>query len=136
LEEIMANKRENKENLYLAFLDIEKAYDKVNRHLMWKLLETIGLSDKIINIIKSLYVDTKAKFTLGDIESGWVYSKRGVRQGCILSPLLFAIYMEEFTQRIKNVGKGVKIGNCVSSTLLFADNVIIMAEIDLGKKWE
>ena len=41
------------------------------------------MSEKCINIIKSMYVNIRAKFTLGDIESDWVVSKNGVRQGCV-----------------------------------------------------
>ena len=48
------------------------------------------MSGKVVNIIRSMYVNTRGKYTLGEIETEWVTSRKGVRQGCILSPLLFA----------------------------------------------
>ena len=45
----------------MAFLDIEKAYDRVNRNILWKVLERCGMSEKVLNIIKSMYVNTRGK---------------------------------------------------------------------------
>ena len=65
---------------------------------------------------------------LCDIESDWVERKRGVRQGCILSPLLFALYPEELALSIKSLGLGIKIGEEKLCMLLYADDIIIMSE--------
>ena len=46
------------------------------------------MSAKIPDIVRSIHVDTKTSYRLGDIETDWVKSERGVRQGCILSPTL------------------------------------------------
>ena len=54
-----------------------------------KVLGKVGLSENIANIIRSMYKDIRAKYRLGSVESEWVRSERGVRQGCILSPTLF-----------------------------------------------
>ena len=64
-------------------------------------MRKIGLDEKI-NIIKSLYKNSKARYMLGDIQTNWVNIEKEVRQGCTLSPLLFSLYMEELTRRIKN----------------------------------
>ena len=62
---------------------------------MWKVLERCGISEKVLNIIMSMYVNTKGKYALGEIETDWVKSVNRVRQGCILSPLQFGLYTEE-----------------------------------------
>ena len=59
----------------------------------WK-VERCGMSKKVINIIRSMYVNTRGKYALGEIETEWVKSIKGVRQGCILSPLLFGLYTD------------------------------------------
>ena len=120
-------KRENKRS-YFAFLDIEKAYDRVNREILCKVLNKCGVSGKVVRIISSMYTDTRAKYMIGDIETDWVYSKRGVRQGCILSPLLFSLYTEELILKVKRLGLGMEVGNERLSILLYADDVIIMSE--------
>ena len=119
--------RESKKG-YLAFLDIEKAYDRVNRQVLCKVLKKCGMSEKIVRIIESMYENTRAKYALGDIETEWVCSNRGVRQGCILSPVLFAMYTEELAVRVKERELGVRIGNEKISLLMYADDIILMSE--------
>ena len=111
--------------LYCAFLDIEKAYDRVDRNILCKVLEKIGLSEKWVKVIRSMYENTRAKYSLGDTESDWV---RSVRQGCILCPLLFGLYTEELAVRVKRTGLGVRVGNEKLSLLLYADDVVILSE--------
>jgi hypothetical protein len=120
-------KKEGKKG-YFAFLDIEKAYDRVDREVLYRVLERCGFSEKIVRIVKSMYVDTKAKFNLGDIETDWVSSERGVRQGCILSPLLFGLYTEELAVRVNRCGEGIRVGNDRLNVLLYADDVVVMTE--------
>ena len=60
-------KKEGK-RVYMAFLDIEKAYDRVDRSILWKVLERCGMSKKVINIIRSMYVNTRG--ALGEILNG------------------------------------------------------------------
>ena len=75
-----------------------------------------------------MYVDTRARYVLGEIESDWVHSRRGVWQGCILSPLLFSVYTEKLILRVKGTGVGMKVGSERLGILLYADDVIIMSE--------
>ena len=70
-----------------------------------------------------------ARYTLGDIENDWVESKRGVRQGFILSLLLFTLYTEELTLRAKESGLRIMLGNERLSLLLYADSIIVMSDL-------
>ena len=67
------------ENLFLqiirTLLDIEKVYDIVNRRMPCKVLERIGMSEKIVRIISNMYENTRVKFSMGDLDTGWVSSK-------------------------------------------------------------
>ena len=113
---------------YMAFLDIEKAYDRVDRRILCDLLMKVGMSEKIVNIVRSMYESTKAIYRLGHLETGWVRSMRGVRQGCTLSPILFGLYTEELAVRIKRTGLGIRVGADRLSCLLYADDIVIMSE--------
>ena len=66
VNEMIEEKKRDGGKLYLGFLDIEKAYDRVNRERLGRVLEKIGLSAKVVNIVRSMYVDTRAKYSLGD----------------------------------------------------------------------
>ena len=128
VNELIESKKKSGGKLYIGFLDIEKAYDRVNRSLMCAVLEKVGISEKIVNIVRSMYKDTRAKFTLGNLETDWVKSERGVRQGCILSPTLFSLYTEELAARVRRMNVGVKVGRDKIGMLLYADDVVVMSE--------
>ena len=103
INELIERVKKDGRRVYLGFIDIEKAYDRVDRKLMCQMLEKIGMTDKYVRIIKSMYVNTRAKYRLGDVETDWVRSVRGVRHGCILSPLLFNLYTEEMAARLRRM---------------------------------
>jgi hypothetical protein len=132
LGEIIEGYKGKREKVYLAFLDIEKAYDRVDRETLWKVLRRVGYSEKVVGIIRSLYRETRAKFKIGNIETDWVHSVRGVRQGCILSPLLFSLYTEELAARVRVSGLGLNIdvegfGRATLGILLYADDIVLIA---------
>ena len=128
VREVIEKLRKRGKKGYIAFLDIEKAYDRVNRYKMCKILERVGVSDKFTSIIKSLYEHTRAKYSLGDIETDCVESNRGVRQGCPASSSLFGLYTEELAVRVRSTGIGVNIGGRILNILLYADDVVILSE--------
>ena len=128
VNEVIERARKDGRKKYLALIDIEKVYHRVNRRMLCKVLERIGMSEKVVKIISSMYVNTRAKLSMGDLETGWVNSKRGVRQSCVLSPLLFGLYVEELAVRVKCTGLGVKVGNDVLSVLMYVDDVVVLSE--------
>ena len=128
LSEIIERKKRDGDKVYMGFLDIEKAYDTVNRDLLCKVLERIGMSRKIVNIIGSMYTETKVKYRIGEIETDWVRSRRGVRQGCVLSPTLFSLYTEELASRIRGMDIGIRIGNDRVCIIMYADDIVIVCE--------
>ena len=105
---------------YMAFLDLEKAFDRIPRNKLWKVLEEeeYGVSRKLLKAITSLYDTCESKVQNGK----WFQVNCGVRQGSALSPLLFIIYMDKI---VKDVGRR----NVDESTALsYADDVAIIAK--------
>ena len=76
---------------------------------MCALLERIGVSEKVVKIIKSMYENTKGTYCMGELKTDWMRSKRGVRQGRVLSPLLFGVYTEELAVPYTKKNKGMGI---------------------------
>ena len=128
IKEIIERNRKQGTELYLIFLDLEKAFDTVNRQKLMRLLTHIGVDEKIIEVIKQMYIENKMKFTLGNVSTAWLENNVGVRQGCVMSPTLFNIYLEELLVRIRKSGKGVTIGNEKLGCLAYADDVVLMTE--------
>ncbi|XP_073670704.1 uncharacterized protein [Paramisgurnus dabryanus] len=86
---ILEQSTELNSQLYAIFVDYEKAFDSVDRTILWKILAHYGIHIKIINMIKVFYTNFQAQVSHeGDLTEPFNMST-GVRQGCLLSPLLF-----------------------------------------------
>ena len=92
---ILAQKHlEVDQELYTCFIDYSKAFDRVHHDQLIHCLERIGVDGKDIRIIIELYWHQKAAIRLQDELSPFTPIRRGVRQGCVLSPYLFNIYIQ------------------------------------------
>ena len=60
----MEKRREFNKSLFMCFIDITKAYDSVNRDLLWRVCRKYGISEKLVNLLKMLYKNSKAKVKL------------------------------------------------------------------------
>lgn len=87
--------KEHNLDLYMVFIDLTKAYDTVNRVLLWKLLERFGIPAKIINIIRSFHENMIGKLAVDSSKSFPI--NNGLRQGCIFAPLLFNFFFAAMT---------------------------------------
>jgi retron-type reverse transcriptase len=80
--------------MHIAFIDLEKAFDRINRSKLWEILDKRGHPKYLINFLINMYNETKIKIELGDGRlSQEIFTNKGVRQGCSLSPLLCNIYI-------------------------------------------
>ena len=100
---------EVQKDLYFCFIDYEKAFDRVKHENLIKMLKNINIDGKDLRIIKNLYWSQKAAVRVGDGQSDWIEIMRGVRQGCVMSPDLFALYGELIMRAIREM-EGVKMG--------------------------
>ena len=77
----------------MCFVDLQKAYDSVDRELLWKVLALAGVPSVMIDVIRQLHDGMRARVGMDDGElSEWFEVTHGLRQGCVLSPLLFNIF--------------------------------------------
>ena len=127
-------RRRNKKPLYLLFVDFRKAFDTVNRDLLWQKLRNIGVDGNLIRAIRSLYVGHKARLRLNGELSEFFPIELGVKQGCVLSPELFKEFINDLVEVVNAVGKGVKLDFMSISCLLFADDLVLMSESLEGLK--
>ena len=113
--------------LYVCFIDYKKAFDRVFHHKLMKVVEKHGLDENDRRILQNLYYKQTASVQFGQEQSESFPIKRGVRQGCVLSPKLFNIYTEEIFGKNENM-KGVRIGGISINDLRFADDTLLVAE--------
>ena len=84
-----------KRKLYCAYVDYERAFDKINRIVLWHKLIQSNISGKLLNVIKSMYANVKSYVSNDGIMSDFFSSGVGVRQGENLSPILFALFVND-----------------------------------------
>lgn len=93
-------------------MDAEKAFDRVNWGFMKEVLKGVGLGDRMMGWIMALYADPRARVKVNGTISDYLNIRNGTRQGCPLSPLIFAIMLEPFLCKIRGNGeiRGIDVG--------------------------
>ena len=145
LRTVMERSREFNQPLHICFIDLQKAYDSVNRETLWRICRAYGLSDKMIKMIKLLYEDTRAEVRIdGDLSTS-IQMKTGVKQGCLLSPILFNVYIDFVMRnilkqaRVEGVTMSYRLGDLWNSgngsnddvkllALMYADDIAVMCQ--------
>ena len=94
LRNIVEQSIEWNSSLYMNYIDFEKAFDSIHHPSLWKIMKLYGLPDKIINIVKDMYASNMCCVRHEGKHSEWFQVQTGVRQGCIISPLLFLIVID------------------------------------------
>ena len=127
LRQIIEKCGEHQVPLAVSFIDFSKAFDSVHRPSLWKILEAYGIPKKCVSAIEQIYNNSKCRVRTEDGYSDWFEVLTGVRQGCILSPLLFAIAIDWVLRRA-TAGKGIQwIDEKQLADLDFADDIAALA---------
>ena len=144
LTNILETRKLQRKKTFVAYIDFSKAYDRVNRVLLWKKLENIGVTGHMLNCIKGIYSNVSSSVKLShSVFTDWFSVGTGLRQGCILSPICFNLYINDMAMEIKSKCTGVKVNNDNVSILMYADDVALLAEseddlqqmLDVMKNW-
>lgn len=131
LNHVIERFRSHKKPLHAAFIDFRKAYDCVNRALLWKCLASLGIHGRILDSLMEMYAQVSMCVRVGGVLSECFPSELGVKQGDPLSPLLFGILidrMETFFRSMLPETCGVNMGTTVLQIMLYADDLILVAE--------
>ena len=92
---ILEQVNEFQDSLLLVFVDFEKAFDRLNHENIWSALRRRGVPEKLVHLIEAQYEAFTCKVLHDGVLSDHIRVTAGVRQGCLLSPLLFLIVMDE-----------------------------------------
>ena len=127
-----------KGRVYCVFIDYSKAFDLIDRASLWVKPLKHGVNGKILGVIQNIYQKAKSVVKIDDKISNLFACNIGVRQGENLSPILFAIYLNDFQSSISKSYNGFNDLACDIENeletfmklyvLLYADDTIILAE--------
>ena len=124
---IISIAKQNQQTSMLLSLDAEKAFDRVDWLYLEHTLESMGFHSEFVNWIGVLYSGPTSKVRVNGHTSKAFSLKRGTRQGCPLSPLLFAISIEPLAEMIREDPKisGITDRGGTYKISLYADDVIL-----------
>ena len=90
---IMEKAREFQKNIYFHVIDYAKAFDCVDHNKLWKIPKEMGIPDHLTCLLRNLYAGQEATVRTGQGTTDWFHIRKGVHQGCILSPT-YLTYMQ------------------------------------------
>ena len=115
---------------YAAFVDMQKAFDWIDRDLLFLKLLINNINGKIYKAIKSMYTNTIGAIKLNGLQTDWFDCISGVRQGDVLSTTLFNVYINDLAKEIKSLNFGIPVEGYNLSILLYADDIVLLSETE------
>ena len=101
----------------------------MDHNKLWIILQEMGISDHLPCLLRNLYAGQEATVRTGHGKTDWFQIRKGVRQGCILSPCLFNLYAEYIMRNAKldEAQAGIKIARRNINNVRYADDTALMA---------
>ena len=135
LQHFIDGAQANGQQLYTCFLDLQGAYDRVQRPLLWQVLQRLGVHGPMLAALQSLYENSGLAIKINGRSGKVVQSHTGVKQGCPLSLTLFGLYIDGMHRFLMSSGPvdvpvlstGVQV-----TDLAYADDVTLMASSPQG----
>ena len=133
-----ARRSGGKGQLWAAFIDFQQAYDRVPREQLWARLEQMGYGGEWLRAVRAIYAAVPMTVSAPGLEGRTISSTQGLKQGCPLSPTLFALYIADFEGRIlaaaqrgEQLDLPLLAGQAVPP-LLYADDMALLATSAAG----
>ena len=128
LQAIMTDSRRKKRDLLLTWLDLRDAFGSVPHDLLLSSMQRFGLSGSILTIVEDIYTGSSISVRTGKTSfTPPIPQRRGVKQGCPLSPILFNIALEGMLRHLEESAIGYPIAGHLITSLAYADDVCIAA---------
>ncbi len=141
--DLVRTRKALKHETFCAFVDFQKAFDFVGHEFLKHKLLDVGVDGNTYNIISSIYSMSESCVLINDRLTDWFPVMSGVRQGDSLSPILFAIFINDLADEMKATGLGVRANDTCIPLLMYADDIVILGNsheetqqlLDILSKW-
>ena len=117
----------NKTSVYCCLLDLKKAFDKVEFAKLFSKLIDLKISMIFLRLLIFIYLEQSCRVRWSSMLSGSFSVKKGVRQGAVLSPTLFSLYMNKLLIQLEQSGVGCHVGNYYYGSSAYADDLLLLS---------
>ena len=119
---------QHQRELHHNFIDFKKAFDRVWHEGLWQVMRSFNIEEGLVQAIEALYNQASSAVQLNGSIGDFFKMSIGVRQGCILSPVLFNIFLEKIMQEtLDDHHTSISIGGRPLCNLRFADDIDLLA---------
>lgn len=120
---------QHQHDLYHNFIDFKKAFDRVWHEGLWQVLRNYNFNNNLIQVIQSLYTNSSSAVRINNTTGELFKTSVGVRQGCLLSPVLFNVFLENIMdEALEEFQTSISIGGRPICNLRFADDIDLMGK--------
>ena len=143
LTSMIRNRLADNKETFACYIDMQKAFDWVDREMLFYKLLAYNIDGNLYKCIKALYNHPLSCVRVNTHLTDWFCTENGVRQGDSLSPTLFAVFINDLVKEINDFNLGISVHERKVSILLFADDIVILGEnaeelqvlLDYVEKW-
>ena len=108
--ELLAQIQESRgQELHVILIDLQKAFDSIDREILFEILEETEVDKTIINILKNAYQKEKSALVINGVRTQPFTIEIGVRQGSCTSPTLFNLIPDKLARRLEGMNTGIVI---------------------------
>jgi len=112
----------------ILYLDFKKAFPSVWREGLWTKMKRYGIDGRFMRVCEGLYRDVGARVRVGSVFSERFDIKEGLKQGCILSPSLFSLFLMDLAEELEDKDLGVKVSGVWMGACFFADDIVLLGD--------
>ena len=134
LKDVINHFLSNNSNVFCCFIDASKAFDRLRYDKLFDILLKRDVHPLMIRILMNVFEEQTVQTSWRNVKSEAFTCQNGVRQGGILSPLLYSVYNDILLERLKSNGSGCWMGNYYFGALSYADDLCILSPTVSGLK--
>ena len=128
LSSLIRNRKTQGNDTFCAFIDFKKAFDWVSRDLLLYKLSTIfNIHGRLFSTLSTIYESSSSQIRINGLLTDHFDVTSGVKQGDIISPILFSMFLNDLATGVKDLNCGIDINGFNLSILLYADDIVLMA---------
>jgi hypothetical protein len=120
--------------VFCTFLDASKAFDRVNYCKLFRLLMKRDLPACIIRVLMNMYTGHLIRISWAGVMSGYFNALNGVKQGGVVSPVLFCIYIDDLLVSLSQTGVGCYMAGIFVGAIAYADDIVLISPTPLGTR--